>query len=84
MFGLDVNLASKLGEDIAKRAKPLTPSVAAALDRFTPGRWSRTGRDFGNISMPYMPAAADGLPRASAGSCAGVCGLAEGPPRKAG
>jgi len=36
MFGLEVNLASKLGEDMAKPGEALlTPSAAAALDRVT-------------------------------------------------
>jgi class 3 adenylate cyclase len=36
MFGLEVNLASKLGEDLAKPGEALlTPAAAAALDRAT-------------------------------------------------
>ena len=36
VFGLEVNLASKLGEDLAKPGEALlTPSAAAALDRRT-------------------------------------------------
>jgi class 3 adenylate cyclase len=38
LFGLEVNLASKLGEDLARPGEVLlTPAAAAALDR----RWSR-------------------------------------------
>jgi class 3 adenylate cyclase len=39
VFGLEVNLASKLGEDMARPGEALlTPSAAAALDRDTLGR----------------------------------------------
>ena len=39
MFGLEVNLASKLGEDLAKPGEALlTPAAAAALDAATLGK----------------------------------------------
>lgn len=39
MFGLEVNLASKLGEDVAEPGEALlTPAAAAALDRVTSRR----------------------------------------------
>ena len=56
MFGLEVNLASKLGEDLAEPGEALlTPSAAAAL---SPGMLKRVVAHrvitFGNNSMPVQ------------------------------
>lgn len=54
MFGLEVNLASKLGEDLARPGEALvTPSAAAALDRATLKKVvPYKVVTFGNSSMP--------------------------------
>jgi class 3 adenylate cyclase len=65
MFGLEVNLASKLGEDLAEPGEALlTPSAAAALDRellrrVVPHRIVM----FGNQSIPVQRLKLRGGPR---------------------